>query len=58
VAQLQFGTVEVSCAEPAVVLSPSPPALQRQRMRAIFEHGCKLEYMFFDACHTQQQWPL
>ncbi|PRW56001.1 thiaminase II [Chlorella sorokiniana] len=31
---------------------------QRQRMRAIFEHGCQLEYMFFDACYTQQRWPL
>jgi thiaminase len=27
-------------------------------MRAIFEHGCQLEYMFFDACYTQQRWPL
>lgn len=44
----------------ADLLAPSPArsALQRQRMRAIFEHGCQLEYMFFDACYNQQQWPL
>lgn len=31
---------------------------QKQRMREVFRHGCRLEWMFWDACLKQQQWPL
>lgn len=37
---------------------PRAPLLQRQRMVEIFEHGCRLEFMFWDACYVRMVWPL
>lgn len=31
---------------------------QRERMRALFRQGCRLEYMFWDGAWQQQQWPV
>ncbi|PRW05947.1 thiaminase II [Chlorella sorokiniana] len=31
---------------------------QRERMRALFRQGCRLEYMFWDGAWLQQQWPV
>jgi thiaminase/transcriptional activator TenA len=34
----------------------SPP--ERERMRALFAQGCRLEWMFWDAAWRQERWPI
>jgi thiaminase len=31
---------------------------QRERMRAIFQQGCRLEWMFWEGSYRCQQWPV
>lgn len=31
---------------------------QRQRMQKLFAQGCRMEYLFWDAAYTHQQWPV
>jgi thiaminase/transcriptional activator TenA len=31
---------------------------QRQLMRRIFVHGCRMEWMFFEGCFRRQEWPV
>jgi hypothetical protein len=37
---------------------PAAPLLQRERMRELFQAGCRMEYMFWDGAHSRQQWPV
>lgn len=50
-----------SAAPPPTLLPSCPPARpspQRDRMRALFRQGCRLEYLFWDGAWQRQGWPV